>query len=237
MKYNKFREIFWTIIISTFMVLLIGISVLALVNTIKDIKSKNEFKVIYNGTTDTEDTTTPEVVNSVTTNQIEEPTTSEDYTQNNVRYIAPIITYIEESNEEASEDEPEIVEDTVDPEELEMLAITIYNEAGDMINCSDDTRLKVGNVVLNRIAHPGFPDTMYEVLTDYRQYGMFYWTGIVWADRGDSPEEQKAKENAYAIARRLLEGERVFDSDVIWQAEFFQGTELVSYQDGIYFCK
>lgn len=226
-KRRKFLSLCFYIFI---MISLSMISAIALVNVIFDIEDSNQSEVV--------------TIAPITMENIEPDTphidTSTKYIEAEVVYIeeeSSEDTTLEESDEDASEDEPEIVEDTVDPEELEMLAITIYNEAGDMINCSDDTRLKVGNVVLNRIAHPDFPDTMYEVLTAYRQYGMFYWTGIVWADRGDSPEEQKAKENAYAIARRLLEGERVFDADVIWQAEFFQGTELVSYQDGIYFCK
>lgn len=121
-------------------------------------------------------------------------------------------------------------------EELEMLAIVIYQEAG-ADKCSDETRLMVGTVVMNRIADDRFPDTMYEVLTQESQYGRLHWTGIVWPDRVSDPYEAHAIERAYAIAERILLGERALPEDVVWQAEFKQGTEVVAYQDGMYFCR
>lgn len=124
----------------------------------------------------------------------------------------------------------------VDEAELEMLACTIYIEAGGDA-CSNETRMMVGNVVLNRIADERFPDTMEEVLLQPRQYNTFSWTGIQWPARASTEPEAEAVARAYDCARRLLEGERVLDADVVWQAEFFQGSEVVSYQDGIYFCR
>ena len=93
------------------------------------------------------------------------------------------------------------------------------------------------HVVLNRIADERFPDTMEEVLLQPRQYNTFSWTGIQWPARASTEPEAEAVARAYDCARRLLEGERVLDADVVWQAEFFQGSEVVSYQDGIYFCR
>lgn len=123
-------------------------------------------------------------------------------------------------------------------EEREILAIIVYQEAG-ADYCSDDTRLKVGTVFLNRVASSEFPDTFEEVATAKAQYGRLYWTGIRWPDRAAEPGEAHAVERAYEIADRLLAGERAFngDLDVVWQAEFPQGSEIVAYQDGTYFCK
>lgn len=121
-------------------------------------------------------------------------------------------------------------------EELNMLALVIYQEAG-ADYCSDKTRLMVGTVVMNRIADPRFPDTMYEVVTEKRAYGRLHWTGIVWPERASYPEEAHAVERAYTIAKRILLGERVLPEDVIFQAEFVQGSEVVAYQDGMYFCR
>jgi len=120
-------------------------------------------------------------------------------------------------------------------EELEILAIIIYQEAGGDA-CSNDTRLKVGNVFLNRVASPYFPDTFEEVATAKRQYGNLYWTGIKWPDRAEHEGETHAVQRAIACAVRLLEGERVLPENVIWQAEFEQGDGTYCYQDGIYFC-
>lgn len=125
---------------------------------------------------------------------------------------------------------------TIDEDDLDMLACTIYVEAGGDA-CSDETRMMVGNVVLNRVAHPDFPGTIEEVLLQPGQYNTFSWTGIVWPARATSDVELHAVDRAYECARRLLEGERVFDESVIWQSNVFQGTEVVSYQDGIYFCR
>ena len=65
--------------------------------------------------------------------------------------------------------EPE-TEPTYTAEELEILALIIYQEAG-ADWCNDLTRLMVGTVVMNRIADPRFPDTMYDVATEERAYG------------------------------------------------------------------
>lgn len=123
-----------------------------------------------------------------------------------------------------------------DPNCLELLARAIYAEAGGD-ECSDETRIMVGNVILNRMNDPRYPDTMEAVLTQYRQYNTFCWTGIVWKDRASDPDEQDAVERAYRCAERVLTGEKLIPDDVVFQSENIQGTEIVAYQDGIYFCR
>lgn len=120
--------------------------------------------------------------------------------------------------------------------DLELMAIAIYKEAGGD-NCTDDTRIKVGNVIVNRTKDDRFPDTVEEVLTQYRQYNTFYLTGVVWPERASYASEQAAVARAYECAERVLLGETLLPEDVVFQAEFMQGTEIVSYQDGIYFCR
>ena len=120
-------------------------------------------------------------------------------------------------------------------EELEMLALVIYQEAGGDA-CSDETRLMVGTVVMNRIDDPRFPDTMYEVLTQKSQYGRLHWTGIVWPKRASAAGEAHAVERAYTIAERILQGERALPADVIFQSEYIMG-EIVAVSDGFYFCR
>ena len=130
---------------------------------------------------------------------------------------------------------------TYTDEELEMLALVIYQEAGSDV-ISDETRIMVGNVALNRVSDPRFPDTLEEVLTEvtpsgFGAYGRLHWTGLVWPERARHLSEAHAVERAYECAERLLNGERVFPADVVWQAEFVQGTEVVAQQDGFYFCR
>lgn len=130
------------------------------------------------------------------------------------------------------------VEPAYTDEQLEILAIIIYQEAGgDMY--SDSTRQMVGEVFLNRVASPHYPDTFHEVATQRAQYGRLHWTGLVWPDRADKPEEAYAVQRAYYIATTLLSNavERLLPTDTIYQAEFEQGKEVVKHQDGTYFCR
>ena len=120
--------------------------------------------------------------------------------------------------------------------ELEMMALVIYQEAGGDAY-TDETRLMVGTVVMNRVEDERFPNTIYEVLTQKRQYGLLHWTGLVWPKRANNPVEAHAVARAYECAKRILLGERLLPEDVIFQAEFVQGTEVVVYQDGFYFCR
>lgn len=120
-------------------------------------------------------------------------------------------------------------------EQLEILAIIIYQEAGGD-KCSDDTRIKVGSVFLNRVASPLFPNTFEEVATAERQYGTLYWTGIKWPERASYEQEAHAVERAYTLAEQLLIEGSMLPENVIWQAEFPQGDGTYCYQDGLYFC-
>ena len=124
---------------------------------------------------------------------------------------------------------------TYTDEELEILALIVYQEAGgDRV--SDDTRRLVAQVFLNRVNDSRFPDSFYEVATADRQYGRLYWTGIVWPDRASAQAEEHAVERAYKIAQEVLESdEPVCPEDVIFQAEFVQG-DIYAEQDGMYFC-
>ena len=124
---------------------------------------------------------------------------------------------------------------TYTDEELEILALIVYQEAGgDKV--SDDTRRLVAQVFLNRVNDSRFPDSFYEVATAERQYGRLYWTGIVWPERASSQAEAHAVERAYKIAQEVLESdEPVCPAGVIFQAEFVQG-DIYAQQDGMYFC-
>lgn len=122
--------------------------------------------------------------------------------------------------------------------DLELLALVIYQEAGGDA-CSDETRQMVGEVVLNRVADKRYPCTIEGVITQQAQYGRLHWTGPVWPERHKNPGEQHAVERAYETARALLieKTDRLLPEDVIYQAEFRQGVEVVAEADGFYFCR
>ena len=117
----------------------------------------------------------------------------------------------------------------------ELLACVIYQEAGWDKSC-DECRRRVADVVLNRVAHEHFPNTILGVLTQKSQYGRYYWTGVVWPSRASSASERHAVERAYRIADEVLAGQHseLYGNGYIWQAEFRQGTSQV-YHCGTYF--
>ena len=133
-------------------------------------------------------------------------------------------------------DEPEPLPYT--HEELKALALAIYQEAGGD-SCSDECRQMVGEVVLNRVADSRYPDTIEEVLLQPKQYGRLSETGLVWPERASSPNEAHAVDRAYQCAAQLLSGSiiRLLPSDVIFQSEYVQGSEIVAELDGFYFCR
>lgn len=160
-----------------------------------------------------------------------EPTTTVEIPDIVVEEAEPVVNNpVNDVNNSVETTEPSYTE-----EELEILAIIIYQEAGGD-GSSDDTRRKVGSVFLNRVNSPRFPNTFEAVATARRQYGTLYWTGIKWPDRASSANEAHAVDRAYKIAEELLLGGSILPSNVVWQAEFKQGDGLYCYQDGIYFC-
>jgi len=125
----------------------------------------------------------------------------------------------------------------VNPVDVDMLACAIYQEAGGNA-ASDKCRMMVGDVILNRVADERFPNNIHDVLTQKRQYGRFWLTGIVWPERASNANEAYAVQRAYDIAERLLSGEHteLYGKGYIWQAEFKQGHDII-YLDGLYFGK
>ena len=114
-------------------------------------------------------------------------------------------------------------------DDLFYLAAAVCREAGGE---SEEIQLLVANVVINRVNSSIYPDTIYGVLTDYRQYGMMWKYGVSfpsWAD-------QDTIDHCYDVARRILEGERVCPDNVLFQAEFEQGSGIYKQFDSFYFC-
>nr|DAG18783.1 MAG TPA: Cell Wall Hydrolase [Caudoviricetes sp.] len=110
-------------------------------------------------------------------------------------------------------------------EDLELLAHVIYAEAGSDY-CTDEMRYGVGSVVLNRVEDECFPDTLYNVIYQKGQY-QCTWDGNI----NKTPDKR-----AYRIAMDLLNNGSIFPSDVVYQAEFKQGSGVYSKIQNIYFC-
>lgn len=97
--------------------------------------------------------------------------------------------------------------------DLMLLSKIIYAEAGSEW-LSDEWKMSVGEVVLNRVASPEFPNTIEEVLAQPGQYygsNSRYFNNLI-------PSVRCAQ-----CAMRLLNGERILEPSVVFQANFRQG--------------
>lgn len=124
------------------------------------------------------------------------------------------------------ETESECIQTYTD-EDLEVLTRIISAEAG---NCSWEMMEGVGSVVLNRVASPKFPNTIYEVVFQQGQYSPTI-NGTYW---------NEPTEGAKEVAKYLLENGSCAPSDVLYQANFPQGTGtwkiLNTSYSTMYFC-
>lgn len=105
------------------------------------------------------------------------------------------------------------------------MAHLIYAEGGSEA-CSDKLRYYIGSVVLNRVNHWYYPDTIEGVIFDKGQYECT-WIGTYY---------NEPSEKCWAIAQELLENGSVLPENVVFQASFEQGDGVYEYLDGTYFC-
>lgn len=117
-------------------------------------------------------------------------------------------------------------------EDLYLVSKIMYAEAGSYW-LSDDWKMCVGEVVLNRVQSPEFPNTVAEVLY---QEGQYYGTSSAYFTELD-PDYRCVR-----LATKLLQGERILNNPtVVFQANFQQGSGvyLAFYDETLgwtYFC-
>jgi len=157
---------------------------------------------------------------------ISEETTEKETESVNITDSSETTTVIETQQQTTSENnnvsQPQ-------SDDLYYLAAAVCREAG---GSSEEIQLLVANVVINRVNSSMYPNTVYGVLTEYRQYGMMWKNGVSfpsWAN-------QDTIDHCYDVARRVLDGERFCPDNVLFQAEFPQGSGIYKQYDGFYFC-
>lgn len=109
--------------------------------------------------------------------------------------------------------------------DLYLLSHLINAEAGSNW-CSDDLMRYVGSVALNRVEHFAFPNTLEEVIYQPGQYS------CLW----DGNFEKEPSDRAVRIAKELLDNGSVLPSDVVFQAEFIQGSGCYIQEQNMYLC-
>ena len=111
-------------------------------------------------------------------------------------------------------------------DDLWYLSRVIQSESG---YCSREMQEAVGSVVLNRVEDERFPDSIPEVIEQPGQYSTVSWL----ASNEPTPE-------ALAVAVDLLENGSKLPEDILYQANFPQGTytykTISTSYSTMYFC-
>lgn len=135
-------------------------------------------------------------------------------------------TEVKDAAIEKAKASPQVEKESVDvntpaipytEDDLDLLARLITAEMGASW-VSDEMQLYVGSVVINRMNHELFPDTLYDVIYAKGQYSPT-WNGAI----NNTPDERTIEN-----ARQLLEYGSVLPENVVFQANFPQG-------DGTYY--
>ena len=108
-------------------------------------------------------------------------------------------------------------EDTQFQLDRDIIATVIYNEAWG--GCTERHRELVAAVIMNRVYSDKFPNTVYDVVAQKGQYLLAYANG----DPRYTPPLEVRKE-CEEIAARALHGEIDCPDNVLYQAEFKQGS-------------
>lgn len=120
----------------------------------------------------------------------------------------------------------------LDYDELLLLSKLITWEAGSKW-LTDELRLGVGEVALNRVASPEFPDTLEEVVYQEGQY--------LGTDTYDFQVALEPTRPCVEAALRLLLGERILAPQVVFEGHAVQGKVHAVFRDmhygSVYFCE
>lgn len=112
--------------------------------------------------------------------------------------------------------------------DLYILSHLINAEAGSDW-CSDDLMRYVGSVALNRVEHSEYPNTLYEVI--YQTEPTLQYACTV-----DGNFDKEPCDRAIRIAKELLDNGSVLPDDVVFQAEFIQGSGCYIQEQNTYLC-
>lgn len=106
------------------------------------------------------------------------------------------------------------------------LYIMAHALAGECQDCPDQEQLYVGSVILNRVAHPSFPNTIRDVVFQRGQY----------ACTRDGNYYREPTQRNWENAKTLLEEGSVLPANVVWQSGRRQGKGVYIKTRYHYYC-
>lgn len=109
-------------------------------------------------------------------------------------------------------------------EEFDMLCYVLQGEVG---NCSEESKIAVANVIINRVKSPAFPDSIEGVLTQANQF-----TAINgYYNRTNPPSD-----NTIECARRALGGEDNSNGAIYYYAPQYCSGSTAAWFESLTFC-
>lgn len=124
-------------------------------------------------------------------------------------------------------DMPETAETSVidyDDTDFDMLCYVLQGEVG---NCSEESKIAVANVIINRVKDSRFPNTISEVLTQPNQFTAVY---------GYYTKTTTPSQNTIDCAKRALAGEDNSNGAVYYYAPKYVGGSTASWFESLEFC-
>lgn len=130
-----------------------------------------------------------------------------------------------EEKKKAERKRKEEIRKQKEAKDIDLLARTINAEAGST-TCTYEMRLYVGSVISNRVQSELFPDTLEEVIYQSGQFECVI-NGMIY---------KEASKESREIAERIIKEGSALPADVLYFAEFTQGSGIYAKLQNLYFC-
>ena len=198
------------------LLIFIGI-VLVIIGTVKIHFDRANTKYISKTSSENESNFTIKIKNNNSTKA---------FTQNKIREGIPVGELVKEEQENDPNISTAVAQERIsetDSTNIWWLSCALYHECRGL---DDEAQIAVASVIMNRVNSDKFPNTIFEVLVQPGQYA-FVNDEIIWGE----PDERAIKNAEYVY----WNGSQI-PENILFQAEFLQGSGVWKQIDNQYFC-
>lgn len=152
--------------------------------------------------------------------------TKDIFTQNKIREGVSVGELVKEEQENNPDISTAVAQERIsetDSTNIWWLSCVLFQECRGLNN---EAQIAVASVIMNRVKSDKFPNTIFEVITQPGQYA-FVVDEIIWGE----PDERAMKNAEYVY----WNGSQI-PENVLFQAEFIQGSGVWKQIDNQYFC-
>lgn len=192
-------------------------TVLVIIGTVKIHFDRANTKYISRTSSENESNFTIKIKNSNST---------KTFAQNKIKEGVPVGELVKEEQENDPDISTAVAQERIsetDSTNIWWLSCALYHECRGL---DDEAQIAVASVIMNRVKSDKFPNTIFEVLVQPGQYA-FVNDEIIWGE----PDERAIKNAEYVY----WNGSQI-PENVLFQAEFLQGSGVWKQIDNQYFC-